>query len=198
MGNTESHQLATVLLSACEDSGDCISAAWLTNPEVRSFPCFSMQSADFRQFCGAVVSFLQSIRRKEIWDELPARLRETIGHSFWPDFSVEKWAYTEIFRKQSHEPATRLYRELCQLSKPITKCAQAKRNVYLVAFSQIRRECAPKSFATYLSDCIENDKSTIQRNCNSWGPAGERLEKIAHALGGYGALLCGIDLSHST
>ncbi|KAK1502260.1 hypothetical protein CABS01_16965 [Colletotrichum abscissum] len=172
MGNMESRQFADALLRACQeisgDSGD--------NPPDRLL---------VPEFLDAIEVFLEQI--KSNWDKLPSSVADIVKNKFIPRFGPtddpkgdpEAWVQQQIVREPDNDFPIHLYDELVPLSLSRTTFEVAKRNVLLVAFSNLQakggsglgRSVLTRYLITVKEEGSEEEKRKIRQNCNFFATA---------------------------
>ncbi|KXH68063.1 hypothetical protein CSAL01_05567 [Colletotrichum salicis] len=180
MGNMESRQFADALLRACQeisgDSGD-IPPDRLLVPE----------------------AFLEQI--KSNWDKLPSSAADIVKDKFIPRFGPkddpkgdpEAWVQQQIVREPDNDFPIHLYDELVSISLSRTPFEVARRNVLLVAFSNLQakgdsgldRSALTRYLAKVKEKGSEGEIRKIRKNCSFVATAGDRLKSC---LGKVGAL----------
>ncbi|KAK0367817.1 hypothetical protein CLIM01_14825 [Colletotrichum limetticola] len=198
MGNMESRQFADALLRACQeisgDSGD--------NPPDRLL---------VPEFLDAIEVFLEQI--KSNWDKLPSSVADIVKNKFIPRFGPtddpkgdpEAWVQQQIVREPDNDFPIHLYDELVPLSLSRTTFEVAKRNVLLVAFSNLQakggsglgRSVLTRYLITVKEEGSEEEKRKIRQNCSFFATAGDRLKSCLGKVGGPGALICGLAIPMS-
>lgn len=122
---------------------------------------------------------------------------------------IKHWIRSEIESTPTSskgDPATRLYDALRKTTSTLLPIHSARRQINLVQFHQLRKEFRQNftglwnkdPLATYISERLGLTYPEVTRDCKVWGPAGERLEHVSMALGGFGALLLSHSIARST
>ncbi|KAK1657348.1 hypothetical protein BDP55DRAFT_440040 [Colletotrichum godetiae] len=196
MGNVESCQFADALSQVCQRKSGDISVDRLLAPE----------------FLEALEEFLKHI--KSNWDKFPSSVADIVKDKLLPRFDPkedpkgdpEAWVHQQIVREPADDFPNHLYDHLVSLRKSKITFEVAKRNVLLIAFSnlQIQRDSGPdrgalsKYLITVKEKNSEQEIRKIRNNCNDFTTAGRRLQSWLGNLGGSGALICGLYIAMST
>ncbi|KAH0425459.1 hypothetical protein CcaCcLH18_10918 [Colletotrichum camelliae] len=191
MGNSESHQIATVLSVACQGADDNILSGRQQDPEVLL----------------ALQDFLRHVEL--VWDKLPVSFTDVIKSKFLPRFTSstdpEVWVLQQIlFCKSIDNPAIYLYDQLTKMESlniRNTPFEIARGNLWLVAFAHLRDQYESTAGRGALANYFKkkaNEEQDVRNKCGVFATAGQRLESAAIEVGGNGALICGLVVPYST
>ncbi|KAK1656770.1 hypothetical protein BDP55DRAFT_69048 [Colletotrichum godetiae] len=158
------------------------------------------------QFLVAPSVFLEQIQL--CWDHLPCcvtdAVERTLSSHINAELEPEAWVQQQIRSQPALDFAIHLYDHLTQENQSDPpQLRNAKRNVWLVAFGELREtfesSCGRGALVNYILNKKQPaDEARFRRDCGNLAIAGDRLKSFSAVVGGSGALICGLSIPWTT